>query len=66
VLSLLAVSGADATRAQLVQLENNSTGALQLYAPLADLDLANNSRLIGSLVGRSVTLRSNQILSLPL
>src|SRR5262249_32430829 len=62
--ALLVVTGADATRGQLVTLENNSDAAVQLYAPLADVTLANNTRLVGSVVARNLTIRNRNQLSL--
>src|SRR5262249_26286039 len=62
--SLLVVSGADATRQQVVTLENSADAAAQVDAPLADIALANATGLAGAGVGRHVSIRNRNTLSL--
>jgi len=61
--TLLVVSGANSTQGGVVTVQNHADAALQLYAPLADVALENNTRISGAVAGRSVSLRNHQSLS---
>lgn len=60
--SLLLVSSA--STGQAVSVLNQSTAAMQIYAPLAHVTLGNNTSLRGAVVGRQVTLTNSQTLVL--
>jgi hypothetical protein len=58
--SLLVVSGADSAQGDSVVIHNLTESALLLYAPKADMALANVSTLHGAVVGRNVQLSTGQ------
>ncbi|HYV49245.1 MAG TPA: CARDB domain-containing protein [Myxococcaceae bacterium] len=62
--ALLLVSGADAALNQPVSVLNFAEAALRIYAPRADVTLANTTHLSGAVVGRNLTIRDDDVLSL--
>ncbi len=61
---LTVVSAASALRGERVQLQNHSTAHVRLFAPDADIVLESYTAVVGAVVGRDVTLRNNQNVSL--
>ncbi len=61
---LTVVSSASALRGDRVQLQNHSTAHVRLFAPDADIVLESYTAVVGAVVGRDVTLRNNQSVSL--
>jgi len=56
---VMIISGAQASQGQVMQVKNNSESWLDLYAPLAEVDIENNAAWYGGIVGSEVSLSNN-------
>jgi hypothetical protein len=56
---VIIISDANSQIGGAMQLRNNTSSVMEVYAPLADIELENNAELFGGIVGRSITVHNN-------
>lgn len=61
--ALLVISSADASLNQGVSILNTAQAALRVYAPKANVTLANGTQINGAIVGNNITLHDDDVLN---